>query len=216
MPSTTVARPRVRDEDWMSAADWLRRHERNVHLARTRSADVVLYGASVVEAWGDDPGFGALSPAPLALGIPGDRTEHLLWRLANGEAGHLRPSVVVSLIGNNNLGTPADAPEDIAAGVAAVQTALSGLFPRARRVFLALLPCRFEPDDPVRRQAEAVNRLVLAAGGDFEVLDLGRHMVDERGFVPPAWAADGLHPTAEGYARLTAALRTALAANLRE
>ncbi len=45
--------------------------------------------------------------APLGavnLGLAGDRTQHLLWRLHNGELGALRPKVIVLMIGTNNIG----------------------------------------------------------------------------------------------------------------
>ena len=46
-----------------------------------------------------------------AFGIPSDRTQHLAWRLQDGEVDALSPAVTVLLIGTNNLHDNATAPE---------------------------------------------------------------------------------------------------------
>lgn len=45
--------------------------------------------------------------APLGVanyGIAADRTEHVLWRIENGEVEGLNPRLIVLEIGTNNLG----------------------------------------------------------------------------------------------------------------
>ena len=60
---------------------------------------------------------------PLVLAISGDQTQHLLWRLQNGqllpEYAHNPSSIFVVLIGTNNLGS-GELPEATAQGIAAV------------------------------------------------------------------------------------------------
>ena len=62
--------------------------------------------------------------APLILAISGDETQHLLWRLENGE---LSPALcadarlwITLMIGTNNLGNAKHSKQDTAAGVEAV------------------------------------------------------------------------------------------------
>jgi len=121
---------------------------------------LVLIGDSITESWrGTRYGnsvhravgipevlqqtLGNIWTDPLVLAISGDQTQHVLWRLANGElSGKMAadPSMlVVLLIGTNNLGR-GFLPEDSHAGIIAVVETLlrntrgkvlvNALFPR--------------------------------------------------------------------------------------
>jgi lysophospholipase L1-like esterase len=37
------------------------------------------------------------------FGISGDKTQHVLWRIENGELNNIKPKVVLIMIGTNNL-----------------------------------------------------------------------------------------------------------------
>ena len=56
-----------------------------------------------------------------AFGISGDRTQHVLYRIQNGELNFRHPpSVVVIVVGTNNLGRDQDSFEDTFMGIRAV------------------------------------------------------------------------------------------------
>mmetsp|Transcript_453 Transcript_453/g.977 ORF Transcript_453/g.977 Transcript_453/m.977 type:complete len:329 (-) Transcript_453:591-1577(-) len=102
---------------------WRHLHQEYVREAREFSKDLqlVLYGDSLVESWRGtsraDPvsraegipevwneKFGQFGKTAIALGISGDYTKHLTWRLQHGEvADGMSPAVVVLLIGTNDL-----------------------------------------------------------------------------------------------------------------
>lgn len=109
--------------------------------AESRTRPLVLLGDSIFESY-LGTSFGAVAERakgtpevlatfaqthallPLVLGISGDQTQHLLWRLQNGELppGRLRElpgATFVVLIGTNNLGSGM-LPGVAAAGVVAV------------------------------------------------------------------------------------------------
>ena len=124
---------------------WCRLHkklarEAGSYDATTGRSRLVLLGDSITESWrgtefGARPprtagvpqvlreGLGARWPSPLVLGIAGDQTQHLLWRLENGEASAAMATdphmLCALLIGTNNLGF-GQRPAEAAAGVLAV------------------------------------------------------------------------------------------------
>lgn len=92
----------------------------------------------------------------LNFGIAGNRTEHVLWRLQNGELEVLAPKVVVLQIGSHNHG---DSPEDIAEGIKTICNLIRDKQPQAFLVVLTLLP-RGQAPNPLRERHSAVNALV--------------------------------------------------------
>ena len=101
--------PEPRTEDW-----WVSRHaEFRAFTHWNPNIPILFYGDSITEGWGGMqwPGNGDTVfqqyYAPLGVanyGIGGDRTEHVLWRILDGEINGLNPKLVVLKIGTNNLG----------------------------------------------------------------------------------------------------------------
>src|SRR5436190_19976020 len=104
------------------------RHDKFVEIAKRGNVDVLFLGDSITDAWGGEghgKGGGAsifekeFVPLKAAnFGIGGDRTQHVLWRLQNGELEGIQPKVVMLMIGTNNLGS--NTPEEIADGITAI------------------------------------------------------------------------------------------------
>ena len=122
---------------------WCKLHEKLVKSAATwrppTGGGLALLGDSITESWrGTEFGrrvprahgvprvlretLGTRWPEPLVLGIAGDQTQHLLWRLQHGEAAaswtQAPEMLTVLLIGTNNLGA-GQRPAEAAAGVLA-------------------------------------------------------------------------------------------------
>lgn len=84
---------------------WLARHEGFVNNSLTNGGNinVLFYGDSITDAW-RNTGLPIFTQhyAPLGAanyGIGGDRTEHVLWRIINGEVQNLNPKLIVLKIG---------------------------------------------------------------------------------------------------------------------
>ena len=102
----------------------------NSFLARDKAGPIGLLflGDSITDFWLDkrwsdiyQQHYGAMHPAD--FGVSGDRTEHVLWRIANGELDGIHPKVVVLMIGTNNIN---DTAAHILAGDRAVVAAIHG------------------------------------------------------------------------------------------
>jgi lysophospholipase L1-like esterase len=106
------------------------------------AGDVIFLGDSITHGWEGQKAwnehFGAFKP--VNLGIGGDQTGHVLWRITDGhELARLNPKAAVIMIGTNNTGGHS-APQ-IAGGVKAIVEELKhqkegikilvlGVFPR--------------------------------------------------------------------------------------
>jgi lysophospholipase L1-like esterase len=176
------------------------------------AADLILLGDSLAAGWP-----GALVPLPfpewqvLNLGLPGDRVGNTLWRLENLPARHLRPRVMLLLLGTNNLGDgdPADA---ITAGILAVLGRARDVWGGPKAI-LVTVPRRGL--DPGFREAErsALNAALarrLESDTEVTILDADAALAEASGEAP-SLLPDRLHLSEAGYARLGAALRPLLA-----
>src|SRR6188472_1235711 len=87
--------------------DWMTRHHAFVARARKGNVDLYLEGDSLTDLWQErfrphwEQTFARWRTENFA--ISGDRTEHVLWRLQNGELEGVRPRVIMLCIGTNNL-----------------------------------------------------------------------------------------------------------------
>ena len=208
---------------WRDGGDWLQRHAGFVAEAKKGGVDLVFLGDSITDLWRSrgravwDKYYGGLHAAN--LGIGGDRTQHVLWRLDHGEIAGLRPKVVVLMIGTNNTGierdglTPRNSPAEAAEGVLAIVNDLRRQLPEAQILLLAIFPRGHTPDDPSRLQVAAVNRIIGGLSGQDHVhfLDIGAKFLTPDGLIQPEIMPDYLHPSVRGFEIWAQAIQAPLA-----
>ncbi len=85
-----------------------KRHESFNIISKKGEAELVFLGDSITHGWeskGKEVWEKYWAPLKAAnFGIGGDRTEHVLWRLQNGNYDGLKPKLTVLMIGTNNTG----------------------------------------------------------------------------------------------------------------
>ena len=180
------------------------RHQTYVARAKQGQIDVLFLGDSITQGW-PGPGktvwaqyYGAMKAEQFGIGY--DRTQHVLWRLQNGEGEGFSPKVVELLIGTNNLGP--NTPAETAAGITAVVGELRKRFPDAKILLLGIFP-RGNPGETAWKQVIEVNQVIAKLDDQKHVfyLDIGPKFLAADGSIAPGMMGDQakLHPSAQGY-----------------
>ena len=129
-------------------AGFLASHERFLKIAKEGQAQLLFLGDSITAGWGGNgkviwaQTFGAWEPAN--FGIGGDRTQHVLWRIQNGELDGLKPKAAVVMIGTNNVGS--DDAEGIARGITKIVETIREKTPGSKILLLAVFPRGEKPN----------------------------------------------------------------------
>ena len=203
--SNTATTPTPRD------AGWVKRHEGFVAIAKKGDVDLLFLGDSITDGWrGGGKAIWEKNYAPLKaanFGIGGDRTEHVLWRLQNGELDGIKPKLAVLMIGTNNLGGNKD--EEIADGIKAIVAELHKQTPEMKLLLLGIFPRGMKPDDSARGRIQHINSIIAKLDDDgktIKYLDIGNKFLEADGTLPKSIMPDGLHPNAKGYEIWAAAI----------
>jgi lysophospholipase L1-like esterase len=103
--------------------------------------DVIFLGDSITHGWEGQKAwqeyFGSFKP--VNLGIGGDQTGHVLWRITDGhEIDNLKPKAAVIMIGTNNTG--GHSAEQIAGGIKAIVEELKKQKPDIKILVLGVFP----------------------------------------------------------------------------
>lgn len=190
-------------------ANWVKRHEGFVAEAEKGGVDLLFLGDSITDGWrskGKTVWDKNYAPRhALNLGIGGDRTQHVLWRMENGELNNLKPKVVVLMIGTNNTGKekegkPRNTTPEIIEGVTAVVKGLRTKLPDTKILLLAVFP-RGEKGTPIRDQLKEINASLakLDDGKMITYLDIGPKFLETDGTLSKDIMPDLLHPNEKGY-----------------
>jgi len=179
-------------------------HDRFVIQAKEGSGQLVFLGDSITAGWGGN-GKEVWAKAfsnykPLNFGIGGDRTQHVLWRIENGELDGIKPKAAVVMIGTNN--SASDPAEGIARGVTRIIETIRAKQPQAKILLLAVFPRGEKPSpNPGRDKLKQVNAIIakLDDGKNVFFLDIGGKFMQPDGTLTREIMPDFLHLSAAGY-----------------
>ncbi|NCX99131.1 MAG: hypothetical protein EBX35_11310 [Planctomycetia bacterium] len=208
--------PVVPSAGFWGGTSWLDTHAKLVDHVRANQGPIaiLLVGDSITQQWGSPLDTGVLNDAwkkhfggskTINLGIGGDKSQNVLWRLDHGGVAGLEPRLIVLMIGNNNMFfTPETGVEAAAKGVQMCVVNLRAKFPQADVIVVKILPCHapgvvFYED--IRKTNAALDALNLGADPRVTVLDLTSDFTTADGSIKkPLFTADGIHLSPAGYA----------------
>ena len=182
---------------------WMRRHQSMNARVKKGNVDLVFIGDSITQGW-EGRGrqvwkkfYGKRNA--VNLGIGGDRTQHVIWRLTNGNLYDITPKLAVIMIGTNNSG--ANTPQQIAEGVTAIVKILRDKTPKTKILLLATFPRGSNKNNKRRKVNEASNKIVakLADGKQVIYLDIGEKFLESDGTLTRAIMPDLLHLNQKSY-----------------
>lgn len=194
---TLEPRPRLRVRWWMPRV----RHLADKVCAMTQ-AEWLFVGDSITENWleaGEETWRKHFAARSINVGVAGDRTENILWRLHHGHLPENCGSIrwVVVLAGTNNL-SDKDTPAEVARGIGGIMNLLLERCPAARILLMGIFP---RSGERLAAAAREVNSRIsrLHDGQRIFYIDMGSSFLRTDGSVDRRLLPDGLHLSPEGY-----------------
>ena len=197
----STVEPVPRSEEW-----WKQRQQ----ILNQRAADagekaeILFIGDSITQGWenqGKEVWARHFAPRnALNLGIAGDRTQHVLWRLENGNLKGVKPKAAVVMIGTNNSNGLGNTESEIAEGVSAIVTLLRRTLPDTKVLLVGIFP-RGKSPNYKRGRILQVNQILsrLADGKSVFWIDFGSRYIDAHGLIQRDLMPDFLHLSPAGY-----------------
>lgn len=199
----TAAEPHSAIKPVPRSGGWMTRHESFNKRVAQGKVDLVFIGDSITQAW---EGSGKAAWAKyygtrnaVNLGIGGDRTQHVIWRLDNGNLKDITPKAAVIMIGTNNSGS--NTPAEIADGVKVIVEQIRKMSPNTKILLLAVFPRGTNNADARRKVNQGANAIFknLADSKHVHYLDIGQHFLTDDGTLTREIMPDLLHLSPKGY-----------------
>jgi beta-glucosidase len=202
LKSHSAVTPVPQDAQWAQSW-WMPRHKAVNERVKKGNVDLILIGDSITHGWENMKDLWEKYYAPrnaVNMGFSGDRTQHVLWRLENGNIDGINPKLAVIMIGTNNSNGNDNTAEEIADGIIAICAKLRKELPETKILILAIFP-RAEKPCPQREKNAKASQMASQIADEKMIyyLDIGQKFLEEDGTLPKEIMPDFLHPNEKGY-----------------
>ncbi len=190
-------------------------HEQLLEKRTQGQIDVYFLGDSITRRWGTSDAawkdlyenwranFTGWNAANFGWGA--DKTQHILWRLQNGELDGVNPKVVVLMAGTNNIGRAAPLgdtqarADEVVRGITAIVGEIRRRAPKAIVVITGITPRN--DNIQVMPIIDTANKGLarLADGKTLRYVNINEQLADQQGNLFAGMTNDGLHLTPRAY-----------------
>ena len=181
---------------------WMKRNEAINQKVKSDKVDLIYIGDSIVqnfESQGKDVWDYYYRPRNgLNMGISGDRTQHVLWRLDHGNIDGISPKLAVVMIGQNNGGH--NTSNEITEGATAVVQKLRVKLPNTKILLIGIFQRREKPT-PEREVFSVANKnlSMLADNNHIFYMDINELFLRDDGSISSDLMPDFEHPSPLGH-----------------
>jgi lysophospholipase L1-like esterase len=166
--------------------------------------DLAFIGDSITRRWRGDGNKEVWTKywgtyKAVNMGIGGDATQNVLWRLKNGQLEGYKARVFVVMIGTNNCWGNKTIPDDVAAGIKEIVDLIRAKQPQAKILLLSILPVGEKPNPGRETRAEINGLISKYHGGQVEYLDISAKFLEPDRTIAKAVMPDYLHLSPKGY-----------------
>ena len=198
---------------WVKGKSWWYQMEDIDALCQsTKDLDILLLGNSITQSWGGNRNYVTYKPGKAAAdtyfkglnyvnaGISGDRTEHILWRIKNGNYNTNTPKLITLAIGVNNFRF--NTAKEISDGIIKVVELMEIEFPNSKILFFGPLPTGLDANSKQREKYNAIHNTIayLDKKPTVNYYNLVSLFTNEEGKLKDNfYSKDGIHLKPEGY-----------------
>jgi beta-glucosidase len=194
---------------------WASRHNAILERNKQGGVDIIMVGDSITHFW-EMAGKQVwdkyyANRKAVNMGISGDKTQNVIWRLQNGEVNSINPKLAVLMIGTNNSKNKDYTSQQIADGVKAVVCQLRTRLPQTKILILAIFPRGSDEQrkdktqnakfNPQWAKNDKANDIVSKIADDKMIyyLDINKKFLNKKGVLTRDIFPDLLHPGEKGY-----------------
>lgn len=196
--------------------DWTMRFMAINDRVKQGNADLIFIGDSITQGW--EAGGKEVwqkfygNRKAVNVGISGDQTQHVLWRLEHGNIDGISPKAAVILIGTNNSNGDEYSAKEIADGIMAICKKVQEKLPETKILLLGIFPRGQNPSVQREKIAKA-NELAskIADGKKIYYLDIGSKFLQQDKTISEEIMPDYLHLAPKGYQIWAEAMKPKLA-----
>lgn len=190
--------------------EWMERHHAIVKRNHEKQPEILMVGNSITHFWGGEPEGIFKNGVEVwdkmfkghtvtNMGYGWDRIENVLWRIYHGEFDGFKAKKIFMMLGTNNINQNTET--DVIEGLNNVISLIMKRQPEATLYVVSIYPRR--------QQEEKVNgineklKASLPAYDRLKYINVGQALLQKDGKIDESlFVGDGLHPNAEGYARV--------------